>query len=41
MTSLFSVRSINKKILYVGSLSLIVVASVIILFAALPTNNKP
>lgn len=37
MVSLFSVSSINKKILYAGSLSLLVVASVIILFAAFST----
>ena len=39
MVSLFSVSSINKKILYAGSLSLLVVASVIILFAAFSTYN--
>lgn len=36
----FSVNSINKKILYAGSLSLLVVAGVIILFAAISTYTS-
>ncbi len=39
MVSLLSFRSINKKILFAGSLSLLVVAGVIILFAAFSTYN--
>ena len=39
MASFFSIRSINKKILFSGSISLLVVASVIISFAAYSTYN--
>lgn len=39
MVSLFSSSSINKKILYAGSFSLLIVAGVIILFAGLSTYN--
>jgi methyl-accepting chemotaxis protein len=39
MVSLFTFSSINKKILFAGSLSLLVVAGVIILFSAFSAYN--